>query len=301
MTKSSLNARRVKFFFLLLVFFRLAPALADTLDCQLRTVSETYIFKLARPLLRNAHEFVDLSRGKTYKDMIEFAVRERDRAISAFEQEATSGYYAPVVANKIQQSAWSLRIRDSFLRSLEEKVALHGHTIVPDPATASADQLRSWAELHDNLHELMLDIKQFGNLGEWLTATLLPRVTQFNVGPWEALNKDEIEKVLHQPRSPDFDWLQTRHRDNFELDVIFNNGESIAEVKFNKHVQRPGMSGHDRYEQNARRLSRFLNYLRKIGIKKNGHFFFLGVAPFADTVKMIESYGIHVHHIDFRY
>lgn len=233
------------------------------------------------------------ARGQKVVDFVTREIRARKSLIRTLKERAQT--LDPLVRELILSKVDRLDYSPAQIRQLNFGVGRFGLESLPTEASPWAKPVRAiWGPRMDVLSVLPLAIDQFGVLGELLIAAKLPGLRAWNVGPREILTPQEWRALYSSASARDLDWFEQFNRDNFEIDVVFREGRSIGEIKFYK-TPKPLASGQDEgIRSHAERLSAFLQFLARFGIRKSAYFLFLGTAPPPETIAYLQELGLTV-------
>ncbi len=224
------------------------------------------------------------------RDLVAYVDHQTEKMIADLIEAAPQ--MQPVVRENVLRRASTLRMHPNQRARLDRAVDEFGDEVIP-LGPMPEEVYAVWGPRFNKLSGLSLDSYRFGMLGELLVASRLPDVTDINSGPYILISASEHHRLLKLVSEVDREWMRGMKRTNFEIDVVFDGGHSVGEIKFLRSPVVKGTGTFQRLENKAIRLSRWLRILRENGLgHREGYFLFLGNPPSDDLLEMINGYGI---------
>jgi hypothetical protein len=270
-----------------------ARAFGTVLPCEITLRGNSQMLNMAKPLLQSLSQLTDSAPNSTVQELVDLAWKHR----SAFLEQLTktAPELGPVIQRISLRVAEQLRIPDWLRSKMNSVIESYGRERVPvGPTPLPDDVYQIWEPRFKDLSRLALEIHQFGLLGELIVVSQLPDVVAANISPHQLLSPAEQRQLFSNPAQEKRGWFRGIRKNNFEIDVLFNGGESIGEIKFFKSVRRDENRDLAKIEKQAKRLSNLLQFLADHGVHKTGYFIFFGATPSDAIKKAIENSGLHL-------
>lgn len=289
-----------------LLFLGALPSFASNLvstnkPCEVALSADLGVLEIAKPLFRSFDQITNKHPNFKVEDLIKQVDLEREEFISRMIEIAPS--FSPVIQTMIYDNIQILRLPKYIRVRLESAVVRYGSDRIPiGPRPLPNDVYEIWRPRFRQLRGLAVNVQQFGWLGELVVVSRLPGVVAVNIGPHQVLSAKSHNLLVRNATPEQQDWLKGFKKSNFEIDVVFNGGESIGEIKFFKNNHDEKSQEVEKIVKQTKKMATLLKIFSDQGIQKTGYFIFFGTAPSQAIVDSIESSGIRVLEIpyDFR-
>lgn len=260
-------------------------------SCKSALSSENSILTLARPLLLSFDQLTDAYPGLTIMELVIHVIQERERFINNLTNLRPS--LNPVVQDMIDRNLHKFRLPVPILTKLEEVIALYGNQQIPT-APMSDNTYATWKDRFKEIRHISISIDQFGLLGELIVASKLPGLVAVNVRFDEVFSPAEQRLFKQTATTEEKAWLNTLKQGNMEIDVLFNDGQSIGETKIYKRPLHENTRSFQRIKKQADTIARLIQAYSSIGVHKTGYFIFFGATPSPTIIDHIQSKGLNV-------
>lgn len=249
------------------------------------------LINVIRLLMKSVTERSSEAHGETVASVIQRAKLEREKAKNVFIKFQGSA----VVQGKIKKHLHELEFTPRNLEDLHLLQNKYGQEIIPvGPRPLAPEVFEQWQPIYLQLRALGIHSQLRGHFGEWIAATLLPDTIKLNVHAKGALTHKEAGltmKVQGKISKAYWDWYNKKHN---EVDIVFNNGQSIGEIKFNSETTVSENRKDDMMEQ-AYKFFRLREIWRAAGIAPRD-FYFIFIENLPDDEKLLR----YIHDCDIK-
>ena len=265
-----------------------------------RAFADQALDDVLRPLFRSLHQSIEVDPGSRVFDLVFRVVRER-RAMIDDLRDLAPLYPEPVCA-AILRAIPNLSFRKEPLARLSRAVADFGMERVPLGPTPLPEKIYSeWESRFYDLAPIGADVSEFGLAGELIVATRLKNVKRMNVTVSELFTDRERHEAKFLLHGEDAEFFFGLARARLEIDIIYDSGKSLAEVKFGKPGHGANSLHVGRIRRNIANMEKLQRVFDVLKTKWQIDYIFLGAFPEAESRDDLKRAKLPWRHIPFSF
>jgi hypothetical protein len=254
--------------------------------------------KLLRPLLQTLTERSATSHGIDVETFIRSALSEREKIKDRIIEADLN--LPRQLEIQVKNRVLDLHLPMRSIDELNEALRDFGHERIPEtPRPFDERTYDLWKPRYYLMRSLGTSGVALGALGELVAVSELPGVIKINTSPQGALTREDrvtFKRNAHLLNESEQKWFQRIRQHQFELDIVFENGASVGEIKFGRKSEYDVFKL-DKLEKQAKRIQKLRLLLEKVGIHKSWSFIFVGMKPDENVLTPLRELGFKIIHI----
>lgn len=259
---------------------------------------ENQVLKLSFNLFKSFDQITEENPSLTVGDFVDLSLKVRAQSLAEFESLQFT--IDPILRPLWQKIHTGLQVTPELRSQLDSALAQFGEERIPlGPVPLPREIYEVWEPRFKVLGRLGLrDV--FGSIGELAVATSLPRLMAVNVGPSRLFSPKEYQAFFQNLSPEDRNWISNfKGQNQFEIDVVYDNGETLGEVKFIKYPIGFSHPLYKKIKRQAKRLRKLTDLLQRHGIRKNAKFIVVGAEPGEAVENLISEAGLTLVKVPF--
>lgn len=259
---------------------------------------DSQFLDVAADFLKSFDEITQENPNLTVREF--FALHFENRARFASRLKALRPTLDPVLRPLLDDVLKAVPFSEKIQEKIQSVIERYGHGRIPDGPVPLPDSVYEiWRPRFQELGGLTSNMGVFGGIGELALASSLPEVVAVRTGPHQLLSPKEQARFVSRLNPEEAEWLSRHSRSTFEIDIVYEGGTSLAEVKFFKNNPDPGSRVFEKLERQAEKLGRLRQLFLRQGIERNFNLIVVGISPSPEIQRVVSLAGLGLVHLPY--